>query len=87
VTQQFRIHWHDAAKSDIRKLDRPTAMRIFAAVQHFAVSASGDVKPLYGTMADSWRLRTGDYRVLFTLEDNTMHIAGVRHRSESVLNP
>jgi mRNA-degrading endonuclease RelE of RelBE toxin-antitoxin system len=25
----------------------------------------------------------GDYRVLFALEDNTMRIFGVRHRSEA----
>ena len=39
--------------------------------------------PLHGDMVGSYRLRIGDYRVLFTLQDNTMHIFGVRHRSEA----
>jgi mRNA-degrading endonuclease RelE of RelBE toxin-antitoxin system len=29
------------------------------------------------------RLRLGDYRVLFTLQENAMRIFGVRHRSEA----
>jgi mRNA-degrading endonuclease RelE of RelBE toxin-antitoxin system len=33
-------------------------------------------------MAGAFRLRLGDYRVLFTLED-AMRIFGVRHRSEA----
>jgi mRNA-degrading endonuclease RelE of RelBE toxin-antitoxin system len=77
----LRINWLDPAKLDIRKLDRQTAMRVFDAVLHFALHASGDVKPLRG--AESWRPRAGDYRVLFTIKGSTMHISGVRHRSEA----
>jgi hypothetical protein len=49
----LRINWLDPAKLDIRKLDRQTAMRVFDAILHFALHASGDVKPLRG--AESWR--------------------------------
>lgn len=41
------------------------------------------MKALHGYMAGSFRLRLGDYRVLFTLQQNTMRIFGVRHRSEA----
>jgi mRNA-degrading endonuclease RelE of RelBE toxin-antitoxin system len=34
-------------------------------------------------MAGSFRLRLGDYRVLFTLRQSAMRIFGVRHRSEA----
>jgi mRNA-degrading endonuclease RelE of RelBE toxin-antitoxin system len=34
-------------------------------------------------MTGSFRLRLGDYRVLFALAENTMRIFGVRHRSEA----
>jgi mRNA interferase RelE/StbE len=39
--------------------------------------------PLHGDMSGSFRLRLGDYRVLFSLEDDTMIIFGVRHRSNA----
>ena len=39
--------------------------------------------PLHGDMAGSFRLRLGDYRVLFTLEENVMRIFGVRNLREA----
>jgi mRNA-degrading endonuclease RelE of RelBE toxin-antitoxin system len=39
--------------------------------------------PLHGDMAGSFRLRLGDYRVLFTPEEDIVRIFGVRHRSEA----
>jgi mRNA interferase RelE/StbE len=79
----YRIEWLDEAKVDMRRLDRPTAMRIFDGILHYARTGGGDVAPLHGDMAGSFRLRLGDYRVLFALEDNVMRIFGVRHRSEA----
>jgi mRNA-degrading endonuclease RelE of RelBE toxin-antitoxin system len=79
----FGIEWLDEARADVRHLDRPTAMRIFEGVLHYAQSGAGDIEPLHGEMAGSFRLRVGDYRVLFALVDDTMRIFGVRHRSEA----
>jgi mRNA interferase RelE/StbE len=79
----YRIEWLDEAKADVRRMDRPTAMRIFDGILHYARTGGGDVAPLHGDMAGSFRLRLGDYRVLFALEDNVMRIFGVRHRSEA----
>jgi len=79
----YRIEWLDEAKTDVRRLDRPTAMRIFDGILHYTRTGGGDVAPLHGDMAGSFRLRLGDYRVLFALQDNVMRIFGVRHRSEA----
>jgi len=64
-------------------LDRPTAMRLFEGIFRFAQTGSGDVTALHGDMAGAFRLRLGDYRVLFALKDDVMRIFGVRHRSEA----
>jgi len=79
----FRIEWLDQARADVHHLDRATAMRIFDGILHYARTGGGDVTALHGDMAGAFRLRHGNYRVLFTLEDNTMRIFGVRHRSEA----
>jgi mRNA-degrading endonuclease RelE of RelBE toxin-antitoxin system len=76
----YQIHWRDGARADVRRLDRPTAMRIFDGVLHFAQTGSGDLASLHGDLAGSFRLRLGDYRVLFNLDQKTMSIFGVRHR-------
>jgi mRNA interferase RelE/StbE len=79
----YRIHWCDQARADIRRLDRAAAMRIFDGVLHFARAGGGDLMSLQGDLTGSLRLRIGDYRVLFNLDQNTMSIFGVRHRSEA----
>jgi hypothetical protein len=60
----YRIVWLDEAKGDVRRLDRATAMRIFDGVLHYARTGAGNVEPLHGDMAGSFRLRLGDWRVL-----------------------
>jgi len=79
----YAIEWLDAAKDDIRALDRPMAMRIFEGVLRFARSGNGDVTALQGDLAGVFRLRLGDYRVMFSLQENSMRIFGVRHRSQA----
>ena len=58
-------------------------MRFFEGILRFARTGAGDVNALHGDMTGAFRLRLGDYRVLFTLQDNTMRIFGVGHRSEA----
>jgi mRNA interferase RelE/StbE len=77
----YSIEWLDEARADVRAIDQPGAMRLFAAILRFARTGAGDVTTLHGDMAGAFRLRVGDYRVLFNLEDDVMRIFGVRHRS------
>lgn len=78
-----KIAWSGQARSDIRRIDRETAMRIFAALQHFAETGVGDVKKLKGESGEL-RLRVGDWRIRFTEEpDDTLRIHSVHHRREA----
>lgn len=79
----YRIHWKEQARANVRRLDRPTAMRVFEGVLHFARTGSGDLAGLQGRFAGSFRLRVGDYRVLFKFEQQTMSIFAVHHRSSA----
>ncbi len=79
----WRIEWLDEASDDVRAIDRSTAMRLFEGILRFSRTGAGDVNTLHGDMAGAFRLRLGDYRVLFTMEDGEMRIFGVRHRSEA----
>ena len=79
----YRIEWLDEAKADLRRLDRATALRLFDGILHHARTGGGNIEPLHGDMAGAFRLRLGDYRVLFTLQDDALRIFGVRHRREA----
>ena len=79
----YRIEWRDDARADVRAIDRATAMLLFDGILRFARTGAGNVKTLHGDLAGSFRLRQGDYRVLFTLQDGAMRIFGVSHRREA----
>lgn len=80
---KFQISWNESARADVRRLDRATAMRIFAGLQTWANSGQGDVLSLQGRLAGYSRLRVGDYRVIFKATGDTMRVFGVKHRSEA----
>jgi mRNA-degrading endonuclease RelE of RelBE toxin-antitoxin system len=83
MPKAVKIEWLDEAKADVRRLDRATAMNIFNGVLRCARTGSGDVLPLHGTIAGYFRLRLGDYRVVFALTDGSIRIFGIRHRREA----
>jgi len=75
-----RIVWTDPARIDVRSLSKPTAMQILYALHRFAESGVGDVKALKDR--EEFRLRSGDYRLLFVCPNpDTIEIRRVRHRS------
>jgi mRNA interferase RelE/StbE len=53
------------ALKDVARLDRPMRERIVAAVERFAETGMGDVRRLRGKEQEIYRLRVGEWRVLF----------------------
>jgi mRNA interferase RelE/StbE len=77
------IEWTDLAKADVRKLDKPTAMRVLHALHRFSESGSGDLKALQGEV-EEFRLRIGDYRLFFVYTaEKAIEVRRVRHRREA----
>jgi mRNA interferase RelE/StbE len=52
------------AQRDLRRLDRQVARRVLAAIDRLAREEYGDIKLLHGTPG-RWRLRVGDWRVVY----------------------
>ncbi len=61
---------------------RENARRILLALTRYGESGEGDIKALSGTWDGYFRLRVGDYRVIFQIMPREIVIARVRHRSE-----
>jgi mRNA interferase RelE/StbE len=77
-----RIVWTEPARADVRRLDKPTAMRVLVGLHHFAKSGEGDVKALEGR--EELRLRVGDYRIFFVSPTaDSLEIRRVLHRREA----
>jgi mRNA-degrading endonuclease RelE of RelBE toxin-antitoxin system len=79
----MRFIWPESARAELRAVDRKAAIRILRALTQFGESGSGDVKSLAGQWQGYFRLRAGDYRVIFAISPEEITIARVRHRSEA----
>jgi mRNA-degrading endonuclease RelE of RelBE toxin-antitoxin system len=64
-------------------LDKGIARRVKQAVERFADTGAGNVKRLQGIDPPEYRLRVGDYRVRFHLDDETVQVLRVRNRREA----
>ena len=81
--ERIAVIWSPEARSDLRAIDRETALQILHCLDRYLVNRSGDVKKLKPPRTD-FRLRCGDHPLFFDLKgDNTIEITGVRNRREA----
>jgi mRNA interferase RelE/StbE len=78
----MKFVWPESTRLELRSVDRESAMRILIALTRYGESGEGDIKALSGEWDGYFRLRVGDFRVIFQITPNAMTIARVRHRSE-----
>lgn len=76
----WRVQWADRAQKDLARLDRQTQQRIVESLDRFVDSGQGDVRPLQGSKEIVYRLRVGDWRVLFSREKRLLLILVLRVR-------
>ena len=79
----MRIEWTETALDDMAGLDKGIARRVKQSVERLAETGAGDVKRLQGIDPPEHRLRVGDYRVRFHLDDDTLRVLRVRNRREA----
>lgn len=75
----MNIEYSKKAVKYINTLDRPTKQRIKNAVEKLP---TGDIKKLKG-VENGYRLRVGDLRVLFSIEDNDIYIDNIIPRGQA----
>src|SRR5271154_3085474 len=66
------VIWSPEARADLRAIDREIALRILRAIDTYLTTGAGDVKKLQPPRHE-FRLRVGDYRVLFPPRGGTPH--------------
>jgi mRNA interferase RelE/StbE len=70
------------ALKDLRGLSLKLQTRILEKIEFMQDDLRGDVKHLTN-FTPEYRLRAGTYRVLFEIEDETIIIYRIKHRSEA----
>jgi mRNA-degrading endonuclease RelE of RelBE toxin-antitoxin system len=77
------IEWTETALGDMGALDKGIARRIKQAVERFAGTGAGNVKRLQSIEPPEYRLRVGDYRIRFHLDEEIVRVLRVRNRREA----
>ncbi len=81
----YRAEITDDAERDLEQLDKQVASRIQKRIKWLAENFEQITpEPLSGPLADLYKLRVGDYRVLYDIlrADRVLLIHRVRHRRE-----
>ena len=79
---EYRITFSAEALRELRHLSPEVARRIIAKVDRLKDGLAGDVKRLT-SYSPEYRLRVGDWRVLFEVEGDMIVVHDVKHRSKA----
>jgi mRNA interferase RelE/StbE len=78
-----KVEWTEQAFADLQKLDPPVQKRLLAKIGwisgHFNAITP---EPLSGELEGAFKIRAGDWRIIYTLEKNVIVIQALGHRKE-----
>jgi mRNA interferase RelE/StbE len=78
---QYRLVYRPKAIRDLESLDSVIRKRVLLKLKDMQSDLAGDVKRLTDFDPD-FRLRVGDYRVLFAVDGDTITVYRVSHRRD-----
>lgn len=74
---------HSITTEDLPPLNTDIKLRIRNAIEtRLSVAPHEYGEPLRKTLKGYWKLRVGDYRVVYLIEEQAVLIIGIRHRKE-----
>ena len=85
MSEPYTLQFTDRALADLKRLDKPIARRILSKLEWLAANTAVIAHvPLSGDWSGFYRLRVGDYRVIYRLDrDNRLIVVDIiGHRSE-----
>lgn len=78
-----KIEWTKEALDDLQTIDRPIVKRILNKISYLSQHFSSIVpEPLSHDLAGTFKLRIGDWRVIYTIETDAIVIQAIDHRKQ-----
>ena len=81
----YRIRWKKSAYKELRKIQKKYIPKIIESVENLSENPiPSGAKKLYGS-EKSYRIRVGDYRIIYEIEQQQLiiQIIRVRHRKDA----
>jgi plasmid stabilization system protein ParE len=77
------IVWTEPARTDIRRIERQTALHILKTLARYVKTGEGDTKQLQDIDPPLLRLRAQDHRIFFRDKGDHLEISRVLDRKEA----
>jgi mRNA interferase RelE/StbE len=80
----YAVNFRRSAEKDLRKLNAAVRRRVLRSIDALVLNPRPvECRKLYGS-ENAYRIRVGDYRVIYTVDDHVLVVAieRVRHRRE-----
>jgi len=82
VRMTYRIRYAESVVKQLARMSPDIARRIRSKIDRLADDLAGDVKRLTN-YSPEYRLRVGDWRVLFNIDHDAISIERISHRSDA----
>ncbi|MFJ4267313.1 type II toxin-antitoxin system RelE/ParE family toxin [Paenarthrobacter nicotinovorans] len=81
---RYRVEFSTAAAKQIRKLEPPVRRKVLLAIVELETNPRPDGVKKLSAESNAWRIRIGDYRVLYEIHDDELVVIIFRaaHRRE-----
>lgn len=79
----YKIAFKKSVSRDLKKIDRVQAEKILSRIEEHLPNKADSFPSLTGKFAGLRKFRVGDYRVIFTIIEDTALILRISHRRES----
>ncbi len=76
----YEIEFDKQANKDLEKLEKKNAHQVLSKIENLRDNLQGDVKKL--SRSNEYRLRAGNYRILFKINSNIIKIFKISHRKD-----
>lgn len=83
-SRTYEVVFDSRAGKELGKLDKPVARRVYSAVMALAEKPRPDGCRQLSGHTGLWRIRVGDYRVVYSVDDGRLFVVALRvaHRRE-----
>jgi len=78
----YKIEYKASVARDLRRIDKREVRRIIQGLEAELAAGGKRGEPLRGEFQGLWRLRVGDYRIIYVRTDEGFLVLRIAHRRE-----
>lgn len=80
-----RLLFKSSVRHDLKQLEKPASERLLRELRDILTRNPTTGEPLHGEFRGLYKLRIGDYRVIYTRSGDTFLVLRIRHRSKAYM--